>query len=174
MKRYVLIAAAGLAVCLLSCRSKQAVVTEQDRTVSVTDTTKTSVTTVTHLHTGIDTTKTTGQFEGGGMVEFVEGGGTVSIDTAGNIKMDGVKNIKGNRRGSFAKDNGVTQAEEVTAGRAEQLNGVATDQTNHVKQTEEKKKQGKTWHEEIFISVGALCCIALLMWLLFLYLKQKK
>lgn len=173
MKRYVLMAAAGLAVCLLSCKSKQAVVTEQNRTVSVTDTTKVNITAATHLRTRIDTTKTAGQFEGGGMVEFVECGGTVSIDTAGNIKMDGVKNIKGNRRGSFAQDKGITQAEEVTAGHTEQLNGVTTDQTNHVKQTEEKK-QGKTWYEEILISVGALCCIALLMWLLFLYLKQKK
>lgn len=161
------------AVSLFSCRSKQAIVTESNSAVSVTDTTKVSKDTATYLRADIDTTKTAGEFSGGGMVEFVEGGGKVSIDTAGNMTLEGVKNIKHYHKGSVTQDKGVAQAEEINAGRTEQLNGVTADRTEHIKQTDEKK-QGKTWYEEIFISVGALCCIALLMWVLFLYLKQKK
>ena len=161
------------AVSLFSCKSKQAIVTESNSAVSVTDTTKVSKDTANYLRADIDTTKTTGEFSGGGMVEFVEGGGKVSIDTAGNVILEGVKNIKHHHKGSVTQDKGIAQAEEINAGRTEQLNGVTADQTEHIKQTDEKK-QGKTWYEEILISVGALCCIALLMWVLFMYLKQKK
>lgn len=173
MKRLTLLAAVSMAVCLFSCRSKQAIVTDSNNVVSITDTTKVVSDTATYRHTETDTTKTAGHYEGGGMVEFVEGGGKVSIDTAGNVTIEGVKNIKGAHRGSLTQDKGITQTEDKASGHTEKLNGVTNDRTDHIKQAEEKK-QSKTWYEEIFISVGALCCIALLMWVLFLYLKQKK
>lgn len=173
MKRLMPIAVAMVAVCLFSCRSKQAIVTESSSVVSVTDTTKVIADTANYRRAETDTTKTAGHFEGGGKVEFVEGGGKVSIDTAGNVTLEGVKNIKHHHKGSVTQGKGVARAEEINARHTEQLNGVTADRTDHIKQTDEKK-QGKTWYEEIFISVGALCCIALLMWVLFLYLKRKK
>lgn len=162
-----------VAVCLFSCKSKQAIVTDSNSVVSVTDTTKVIADTATYRHTETDTTKTAGQFEDGGKVEFVEGGGKVSIDTAGNVILEGVKNIKHRRKGSVTQDKGITQAEEKNAGHTEQLNGITNDQTHQVK-TEEKPAPGQKWYETGFMRIGQLCCIALLMWVLFLYLKRKK
>lgn len=172
MKRLTLIAAVS-AVCLLSCKSKQALVTQTDSNVSVTDTTKVVTDTAHHRRTDIDTTKTAGHYEGGGMVEFVEGGGKVSIDTAGNVTIEGVKNIKGAHRGSLTQDKGITQTEDKASGHTEQLNGVTAEQTS-IHKAEEKEKPATKWYNTMFARIGQGVCIALLMWLLFLYLKRKK
>lgn len=173
MKQLILIAAAMVAVSLFSCRSKQAIMTESNSAVSVTDTTKVSKDTTTYLRADIDTTKTTGEFSGGGMVEFVECGGKVSIDTAGNVIIEGVKNIKGARRGSLTQDKGITKMESKANGHTEQFNGVTAEQTTSHK-AEEKEKPVTKWYNTMFARIGQGVCIALLMWLLFLYLKRKK
>lgn len=173
MKRLAFIAAIFMVGCLLSCKSKQALVTQTDSTVSVSDTTKIVTDTAHYLRTDIDTTKTTGHYESGGMVEFVKGGGKVSIDTAGTVTIEGIKNIKGSHRGSLIQDKGVTQSEDKTAGHSEQLNGITNNQTIRVK-TEEKPKPVTKWYDTMFARIGQGICIALLLWLLFLYLKRKK
>lgn len=173
MKRVAFIAAASLAACLLSCKAKQAVITESDTALSVSDTTKVVADINAHAAVTIDTTKTTATYEGGGVIEFVEGGGIVRIDTAGNVTLDGVRSIKGSRRGRIDQTNGYTQAEEADSSRVTLDNGVKVDRTDHLTKTEEKPKQGR-WYDNILATVGALCCIAALMWLLFLYIKQKK
>ena len=155
-------------VCLFSCKSKQAIVTDSSSVVSVTDTTKVSKDTATYLRTDIDTTKTTGEFSGGGTVEFVEGGGKVSIDTAGNVTLEGVKNIKHHHKRSVTQDKGVAEAEEITAGHTEQLNGITNDQT-HQDKTETKPTHSLNWYEKIII----LCCIAFLTWMLIRCIKQE-
>lgn len=172
MKRLMLIAAAGVAVCL-SCKSKQAVITERVNAVSVSDTTTLTIDTAHCNTTTIDTTKTAGKFEGNDVVEFVEGGGKVSIDTAGNVTFEGVKKIKRKRKGRIDHSKGITQSKDSASGHAEQLNGVCVEDNTQIK-AEEKPKTVRRWHETTFMRIGQLCLIALLMWLLFLYLKRKK
>lgn len=147
--------------------------TESNSVVSVIDTTKVIADTTNYRRAETDTTKTAGHFEGGGKVEFVEGGGKVSIDTAGNVTLEGVKNIKHRHQGNITQDKGVAQAEEITTGHIELINGTNTDQTNQAK-AEEKPAPGQRWYETGFMRIGQLCCIAFLMWVLFLYLKRKK
>lgn len=173
MKRLTLIAAAGVAACLFSCRTQKAVTTtDRDSSLSYADTTKTVADTTGRKQIDTDTTKTTVNYEGVGVIEFVEGGGKVSIDSAGNVTFEGVKNIKGQRKGNIAQDKGVTRKVEEAAGHREQLNGVTADQTQREKRTEEKAPAQK-WYETAFARIGLGVCIAALMWLLFLYLKRK-
>lgn len=173
MKRLTLIAAAGVAACLFSCRTQNAVTTtDRDSNLSYADTTKTVADTAGRKQIDTDTTKTAVNYEGVGLIEFVEGGGKVSIDSAGNVTFEGVKNIKGQRKGNIAQDKGVTRKVEEAAGHREQLNGVAADQTQREKRTE-KKAPAQKWYETAFARIGLGVCIAALMWLLFLYLKRK-
>lgn len=173
MKRLTLIAAAGVAACLFSCRTQNAVTTtDRDSNLSYADTTKTVADTAGRKQIDTDTTKTAVNYEGVGLIEFVEGGGKVSIDSAGNVTFEGVKNIKGQRKGNIAQDKGVTRKVEEAAGHREQLNGVAADQTQREKRTE-KKTPAQKWYETAFARIGLGVCIAALMWLLFLYLKRK-
>ena len=173
MKRLTLIAAAGVAACLFSCRTQKTVTnTDRDSSLSYADTTKTVADTIGHKQTTTDTTKTAAAYEGVGVIEFVEGGGKVSIDSAGNVTFEGVKNIKGQRKGNIAQDKCVTRKVEEAAGHREQLNGVTADQTQLEKRAEEKTPAQK-WYETAFARIGLGVCIAALMWLLFLYLKRK-
>lgn len=173
MKRLTLIAAVGIAACLFSCRTQRGVTTtDRNSSLSYADTTKTIADTAGRKQIDTDTTKTTVNYEGVGVIEFVEGGGTVSIDSAGNVTFEGVKNIKGQRKGSIAQDKGVTRKGEEAAGHREQLNGVKADQTQREKRTAEKTPARK-WYETTLARLGLGVCIAALMWLLFLYLKRK-
>lgn len=173
MKRLTLIAAVGVAACLFSCRTQKAVTnTDRDSSLSYADTTKTVADTAGRKQTDTDTTKTAVNYEGVGVIEFVEGGGKVSIDSAGNVTFDGVKNIKCQRKGNIEQDKGVTRKVEETAGHSERLNGVQADQSQHEKRTEEKAPTRK-WYETALARLGLGVCIAALMWLIFLYLKRK-
>lgn len=173
MKRLTLIAAVGVAACLFSCRAHKTVTaTDQSSTTSFVDTTKLVSDTAGRKQTDTDTTKTAVNYEGVGVIEFVEGGGKVSIDSAGNVTFEGVKNIKGQRKGNIEQDKGVSRKVEEAAGHREQLNGVKADQTQHEKRTEEKAPAQK-WYETALARLGLGVCIAALMWLIFLYLKKK-
>lgn len=174
MKRLTLIAAVGVgAACLFSCRTQKAVTTtDRDSSLSYADTTKIVADTASRKQTDADTTKTAINYEGVGVIEFVEGGGKVSIDSAGNVTFEGVKNIKGRRKGCIAQDKGVAHEVKETTRHREQLNGVNADQTKREKRTEEKTVTRK-WYETVFARIGQGVCIAVLMWLLFLYLKRK-
>ncbi len=174
MKRLMLIAAAGVAVCLFSCRTQKAVTSaDQSSSLSYTDTTKTVADTTGRRQTDTDTTKTAAAYEGAGIIEFVEGGGKVSIDTAGNVTFEGVKNIKGRHKGTIKQDNGISRKSEETTAHREQSNGLKADQTRQEKRTEEKAPAQK-WYETTFARIGQGVCVAALMWVLFLYLKRKK
>lgn len=173
MRQLTIIIAVGVAACLFSCRTQKAITTTgRDSSLSYADTTKTVADTAGRKQIDTDTTKTAVNYEGVGLIEFVEGGGKVSIDSAGNVTFEGVKNIKGQRKGNIAQDKGVTQKVEEAAGHREQLNGVAADQTQREKRTE-KKAPAQKWYETAFARIGLGVCIAALMWLLFLYLKRK-
>lgn len=175
MKRLLLIAAVGVGVagCLYSCKTHKTVTaSDLNAAQSYVDTTKTVADTAGRKQTNTDTTTNRVAYEGGGVIEFVEGGGKVSIDKAGNVTFDGVRNVKGQHKGSIAQDKGVSQKTEETAGHSEQLYGVRADQAKQVKQAEEKAPAQK-WYDTMFARIGLGVCIAALMWLLFLCLKRK-
>lgn len=173
MNKFSNIAAAIMALCLISCvTNKKAATTHSSSVVEYIDTTKDRADTTDIKATFVDTTKTEVIGVSGGVIEFVEGGGKVSIDTAGNVTIEGVRNIKGRHKENIKHDKGISGKTEATAGHREQLNGVRAGQSKQVRQTEEKAPVGK-WYDTMFARIGLGVCIAALMWLLFLYLKRK-
>lgn len=174
MRKLTLFSAGVITACLFSCRTHKTVTaTDQSSTISFVDTTKLVSDIATHKVNTIDTTKTAATYEGGGMIEFVEGGGKVNIDPSGNVTLEGVKNIKGQHKGSTAQEKGVTQQVEDTAGHREQATGVEAKQENQQKRTEEKTPAQK-WYETALARLGLGVCIAVLLWVLFLYLRRKR
>ena len=200
MKAIRLLAALMLIVSLAGCKAKKALIDESSAVVQI-DTTKTvadSLTatqtitgaeTVSHAATQTitDTTKTAAQVEESTVIDFVDNGGTVSIDTAGNVTLTGVKSIKGDIRRQHNEVKGFTQtnAETLTEAKETAKNGTITNThneqvngitTNEQKQSHQEKETAITrpkWYQTILAKIGGLCCIAALLWLLFLYLKRK-
>ena len=170
-----LLYAAVLIICsLYSCRTHKTVTaSDLSSTMSFVDTTKLVGDTNSHKATTIDTTKTAATSEGSGMIEFVEGGGKVNIAPDGNVTLEGVKNIKGQHKGSVAQDKGVSQQVEGTAGHHEQANGIQAEQNDQQKRTEEKASP-KKWYETVLSRLGLGVIIALILWIIFLYIRCKR
>ena len=139
----VIIALAVIAWLVCGCRSHKTVIDESHNTAFV-DTTKVEADSTGQSHQVTDTTKTETQTEQSAAIEFVDGGGTVTIDSTGNVTLSGVKSIKGNFK-----------------------------QTENRHEMKESKAEAPKWYQTILAKIGGLCCIAALIYAIFLYLKRK-
>ena len=169
MKQLIIIILATL--ILIGCRAKQTVINET-QTASLIDTTHTVADTMSAVSIYTDTTTATQHVEQSASIEFVDGGGTVSIDTAGNVTMQGVKSIKGMGKADVTIKNGVAERDSISASHTDQANGITK---NEAKQTnkEEKVSRAIQWWERPLIWIGALCCIAAILWVIFIYIHKK-
>lgn len=200
MKSITVLSAILILSAAVGCQTKKVAISESIG-VSVSDTTKAEADSLTIWHAEqtresenliseykeTDTTKITKASEESIVIDFVDGGGTVSIDTAGSLIIDGVKSIKADIRLHQAKQGGIMQdRKETLAERTEttkngvltnvhgkQENGIAGDWQKYTQQETEKEPERRRWYQALLESVGSLCCIAALLWLLFLYLKRK-
>lgn len=200
MKAVRLLAALMLIASLAGCRAKKALIDESSTIVQV-DTTKTAAdnltatqtvsdtetASLTATHAATHTTKTAAQVEESTVIDFVDSGGTVSIDTAGNVALTGVKSIKGDTRRQHNEVKGFTQTDTETLAEVketaqngtitnthnEQVNGITNNEQKQSHQEKETTITRPKWYQTILAKIGGLCCIAALLWLLFLYLKRK-
>lgn len=169
MKQLIFIFLATL--MLIGCKAKQTVIKE-NATASLIDTTRTVADTMSAVSNYTDTTTATQHVEQSATIEFVDGGGTVSIDTAGNVTIQGVKSIKGMGKADVTIKNGVAERDSISASHTDQANGI---NKNESKQTnkEEKVSRAIQWWERPLIWIGALCCIAAILWVIFIYIHKK-
>lgn len=167
-----LIAFALFCLIFAGCRTKK-VITDESSTVSLIDTTKTAADSLTATRNITDKTKTTQTEEENDQVEFVNGGGTITIDTAGNVTLSGVKSYKGNRKAAQHEERGITIADEVSHVHNEQANGIKSDESKTSHEESNTKTEKPVWYQTVLAKIGRLCCIAALLWVLFLYLKRK-
>ena len=169
MKQLILIFLATL--MLIGCKAKQTVIKE-NATVSLIYTTRTVADSIGAVSNYSDTTTATKHVEQSATIEFVDGGGTVSIDTAGNITIQGLKSIKGTGKADVTIKNGVAERDSISASHTDQANGINKNESKQ-RETEEKISKAVQWYERPLIWIGSLCCIAVLLYILFIYLKRK-
>lgn len=169
MKHFVLILISTL--LLLGCRTKKAVIDESD-TVARIDTTKTDTDTMNAVVEHIDTTQAVQQTERASVIEFVDSGGIVTIGTAGDIRLRGVKSVSGYIRNTAMQLYGISDSVNIAQTHTKQVNGIAQTETRHTKSQESigKAVQG---YEKPLIWIGGLCCVAVLLWVIFLYIQKK-
>lgn len=161
-----------LVLCSTSgCKSGKTTV--EHRTLSVSDTThlllqdsSTSSTTEQCTSTHIDT-------ENGSVVEFIEGGGTVRIDTAGNVLFEGVATVRNRSRATLNQSEEQSSQASTESSYLEQQQAVTFDSEEHIKEVV-NQSSGVKWYEKPFTKLGQGVFIALLLWTLFIYLRQKK
>ncbi len=162
-------------VCLLmvSCKAKQTAVVNEVSDITRIDTTKIMADTATTIINIIDTTKSQAESTRTLQIEFIDDGGSVRVDTMGNIYLNGVKGIKGQADISRISQMGMSGKAEYTDVNNQQINGISE---HHKQNTEIKEKTDKTarWYERPLIWIGTLFCIAVLIWMLFLYTKNKR
>lgn len=161
---------------LIGCKTTKKAVSESSTTTKEeTDTTK-LVTDSIHVGTiQTDSRTTLTYFSDWGYIEFANNGGTLTIDTLGNLKADGVKSYQHGKKATQKKTESVTQSKDSTDTHKLQANGV---QSRDNKQDNRKpQKQGvkalKLYKRAIY-HIGFLCCLAAIIYVIFLYLRRKK
>lgn len=109
-----------------------------------------------------------------GYIEFADSDGTLTID-AGLISAKGVKSYHQGKRVTQAKAENITQNEDSTATHKLQANGIQSRDNKQAKQ--EPQKQGVKalkWYQRTIYHIGFLCCVAAIIYAIFLYLRRKK
>jgi len=168
----VIIALAVIAWLVCGCRSHKTVIDESHNTAFV-DTTKVEADSLAQTTTSVDTTKTTTETENSAAIEFVDGGGTVTIDSAGNMTLSGVKSIKGNIKHKAKEEKGISQVDESVSTHSSRHGGLGIIESDERHVDKESKAEAPKWYQHILAKIGGLCCIAALIYALFLYLKRK-
>lgn len=146
---------------------------EHHGTLSVTDTTHLLLqdsstgstdekTKITHLDT-----------KSGSVVEFIEGGGTVRIDSAGNVSLEGVAKVRNNNRTSLNQSEEQSIHTDTESSYMEQQH-VATVAVEERTKENANPSSDVRWYERPFTKLGQGVFIALLLYVLFIYLRQKK
>jgi hypothetical protein len=103
----------------------------------------------------------------------VDGGGTVTIDSAGNMTLSGVKSIKGNIKHKAKEEKGISQVDESVSTHSSRHGGLGIIESDERHVDKESKAEAPKWYQHILAKIGGLCCIAALIYALFLYLKRK-
>ena len=154
------------------CRSHKTVIDESHNTAFV-DTTKVEADSTSQSHQVTDTTKTTTETENSAAIEFVDGGGTVTIDSTGNMTLSGVKSIRGNIKHKAKEEKGVSQVDESVSTHSSRHGGLGIIESDERHVDKESKAEAPKWYQTILAKIGGLCCIAALIYAIFLYLKRK-
>ncbi len=162
--RYILFAAA--AAILTGCKSKQPLESRE----AVIDTTKVSSDSVGGRTVSSETSSKSETWADSSILVFEPGGGTLTVDTAGGIALHGLQSWKVTRRRAKSNTKAKRQAEDSATVSYDRYSGLAFESVRHPVQD---KRTTQAWYENAFMHIGALCCIAALIYVMFLYLKRK-
>lgn len=177
MKKFITICMCLLALFgLIGCKTTKKVVSESSTTTrEESDTTK-LVTDSIHVGTiKADHRTTLTYFSDWGCIEFANNGGTLTIDTLGNLKADGVKSYRHGKKAAQKKAENVTQSKDSTNTHKLQANAVQSRDNKQANR--EPQKQGVKalkWYQRTIYHIGFLCCVAAIIYVIFLYLRRKK
>ena len=193
MKKFITICICLLALFgLIGCKTTKKAVSESSTTTrEETDTTKLATDSI-HVGTIRTNHRTTlTYFSDWGYIEFTDSGGTLTIDTLGNLKAKGVKSYQHGKKATQKKAVNTTQSKDSTGTHRLQANGVQSKdstgdnklQANGVqsrdnkqtnRETQKQGVKGLKWYQRTIYNIGVLCCVAAIIYTIFLYLRRKK
>lgn len=179
MKRFITICICLLVLFgLIGCKSKQAVTTTTTVRETQTDTSTINVDSVLKSTTMQEKRTTVTLYNDWGYIEFADSGGTLTID-GGLIKADGVKSYRQGKQAAQKQNTDINEQADSTATHKAQANGITNERQSDTKQQPkaQPQKQGVEalkWYQRTIYHIGALCCIAAIIWAVFLYIKKRK
>ena len=177
MKKFITICMCLLALFgLIGCKTTKKVVSESSTsTREETDTTK-LVTDSIHVGTiRADHRTTLTYFSDWGYIEFANNGGTLMIDTLGNLKAEGVKTYQHGKITAQKKAEDITQSKDSTNTYKLQANGVQNrDDKQASREPQKQSTKALKWYQRTIYHIGVLCCVAAIIYAIFLYLRRKE
>jgi len=173
MKKFITICMSLLAfLSLMGCKTKKVV--SEASTTERTDTTQFVTDSVAKSTIKTENRTTLTFYNDWGYIEFADSGGTLTIDS-GLIRANGVKSYHHGKQATQTKAESITQTKDSTDTRKLQKNAIYNKDN---KQTEQQpQKQGVKalkWYQRTIYHIGFLCCVAAIIYAMFLYLRRKR
>ena len=162
-----------LVLCrLIGCKTKKVV--SEASTTERTDTTKFITDSVAKSTIKTENRTTLTFFNDWGYIEFADSGGTLTIDS-GLIKANGVKSYHHGKQATQTKAESITQNKDSTTTRKLQENAIYNKCNKQAKQQPQKQGvKALKWYQRTIYHIGFLCCVAAIIYAIFLYLRRKK
>jgi hypothetical protein len=158
---------------LIGCKTQKKVVSESI-TSERTDTTKLVTDSIHKATTKQENRTTLTIYNDWGYIEFADSGGTLTID-GGLISAKGVKSYQHGKKAAQKKAESITQSKDSTDTHKLQANGMQSRDSKQANR--EPQKQGVKalkWYQRTIYHIGFLCCVAAIIYAIFLYLRRKK
>lgn len=173
MRKFLLIViwslfACVLAASLIGCKAKSHVVESVEADTAKADTSSLSVKSLV-----IDTTSRNESKQLNITIEFVTDGGTLSVGK-GALAVDGIRLIRVNDSTKREEAKVTTSATDMSGTKASRQSATVSRKSEQdTPITETVTTKVTRWYDKAFAFVGCLCCIAALLFAIFLYLKNK-
>lgn len=153
-------------IALYGCKSKEVVT----KTVVRTDTLRFD--SIVYQSEVIDTGKTTTALESYTEVMFADGKGIIRIDSSGQKSYQGVSSIKSRIVTHKQENKAVAATESGSAVKHNETSAIKTD-TAKAPPVKTKTVKPKNWYYHVLAWIGAMCCLALILYAIFIYIKKK-
>lgn len=175
MKKFITICMCLLVLCgLIGCKTTKKVVRETTATSERTDTTKVTTDSIHDATIKQENRTTVTLFNDWGYIEFADSGGTLTIDK-GLINAKGVKSYHQGKQSTQTKAENITQTKDSTAISKLQQNAIYNKYNKQAKQQPQKQGvKALKWYQRTIYHIGFLCCVAAIIYAIFLYLRRKK
>lgn len=139
---------------------------------SLTDSTRTASDTIAFSVLSVDTLRARAEYLASEEIEFEEGGGEVRIDSAGSLTLSKVRKARLRRK----KDTETVSASAISVSHsvasAEKQNAVRAEEYNQLSKAE-TREPAPHWYDKPLEIIGLGVCLAIICWIIFLYLKRK-
>lgn len=174
MKKIIAICICLLFLCGLvgGCKTQKKVVPESSISER-TDTTKVTTDSIHEVTTKQENRTNMVFYNDWGYIEFADSIGTLTIN-GDVVSAKGVKSYHQGKQTSLTNAESITQSKDSTTTRKQQENAIYNQSK---KQTEQPQKQGVKalkWYQRTIYHIGFLCCLAAIIYAIFLYLRRKK
>lgn len=174
MKKFITICMCLLVLFgLIGCKTQKKVVSESI-TNERTDTTKLVTDSIHKAATKQENRTTVTIYNDWGYIEFADSGGTLTID-GGLISAKGVKSYHQGKQATQKKTESVTQSKDSADTHKLQANGVQSrDNKQDIREPQKQGVKALKWYQRTIYHIGFLCCVAAIIYAIFLYLRRKK
>ena len=110
-----------------------------------------------------------------GYIDFADSGGTLEMDSTGGVKAKGVRRVVRGQQVTARQARHHTAKMDSSAVHNEATSQAATKERKET--LREPQKQGIAalkWYQRAFYRIGGLCCIAAIIYAIFLYMRRKR
>ena len=110
-----------------------------------------------------------------GYIEFADSGGTLEVDAVGGVKAKGVRRVERGQQTTAQLAGHRTARMDSSAVHNEAVTQtVAKERKETLREPQKQGIAALKWYQRTIYRIGGLCCIAAIIYAIFLYMRRKR